>query len=564
MRIDWTQTMIGSSALLHEADQDQTGKAGDRAATPFALTRLAGLLSVSTLIGFSIASMPWRGSVATLPEILALSGFLLAHVAGLLSAARFGWRKAVTSMALALPFAIFAGLSVQVLAALSVLVVLDGVATHVAAGRSRFAAIAPAGVAIFVALASLGFARTGTGGAMLVLAALVPTLATAVLCLARREENKVELAQTEIARLNALLQASAEGGTRQMLVTDIVGTLDPLAAKGFEQHLHAEMFPEGSVVAATLIADRVQLLNALSRAIHSGERTESLRLRVRRDPAGAGYPMPPRYDAVDCAVYPMPGVADRAVVALGVSGAMASDAAPVVATSGLPDAAVLARAMHDCTAPFNAGLGFLEMIADPRLAPRDIATYRDFAAEAHKAISEAHRNSVLLGRWLRQVRAAEEPVEMAEIAPARLVQDGIRGLNLRDAVDRGELRVIEAESLPVAAVSLVRARFAVEVLLRFAQGQARSEVRLSRQGHDLVLTCRAIGEDADDVAVDAFQDALEKAASTGNLHFTAAEGGRERRLLLTDAFPVSRLAAVDGLPVAHEAVKPVNPVRLAS
>ena len=443
------------------------------------------------------------------------------------------------------------------------LVVLDVVALHLAA-RSRFAAVAPAGVAFLVALSTFGFGKPGMGGALLVLCALVPTLLTAFLRVSQREENKAGLAATEIARLNALLQASAEGGTRQMLVTDIVGTLDPLAAKGFEQHLHAEMFPEGSVVSATLIADRVQLLNALSRAIHNSERTESLRLRVRRDPAGAGYPVPPRYDAVECSVYPMPGVADRAVVALGLSCAEASESPSIVATSGLPDAAVLARAMHDCTAPFNAGLGFLKMIADPRLAPRDITTYRDFAAEAHKAISEAHRNSVLLGRWLRQVRAAEEPFEAAEIAPARLVQDGIRGLNLRDAVDRGELRVVEAESLPAVSVALVQTRFAVEVLLRFAQGQARSEIRLSRQGHDLVLTCRVIGEDADDVAIDAFQEALEKAASTGHLHFTAAEGGRERRLSLTDAFPASRLAAVDGPQIQTEIVKQMNSVRLAS
>lgn len=563
MRIDWTQTMIGSSALLHEAEQGQTGNAGDRVISPFAPTRLAGLLTVSTLIGLSIASMPWRGSVATLPEILALSGFLLAHVTALLATTRFGWQKAAGTMVLAVLFTLFAGFSVQILAALSVLIVLDGVALYLA-GRARFAAAAPAGVAVFVALSTMGFARTGMGGAMLVLAALVPTLVTALLRIAQREDSKAGLAEAEIARLNALLQASAEGGTRQMLVTDIVGQLDQSAAKGFEQHLHAEMFPEGSVVSATLIADRVLLLNALSRAIHRGERTESLRLRLRREPAGAGYPMPPRYDAVDCAVYPMPGVADRAVVALGQSGMVPSETVPGIAPSGLPDAAVLARAMHDCTAPFNAGLGFLEMIADPRLAPRDITTYRDFAAEAHKAISEAHRNSVLLGRWLRQLRAADEPVEMTEIAPARLVQDGIRGLNLREVVDRGELRVIEVESLPVASVSLVQTRFAVEVLLRFAQGQARSDIRLSRQGHDLVLACRVIGEDAEDIAVDAFQDALEIAASTGTLHFTTAEGSRERRLTLSDAFPVSRLVAVDGLQGPTETVKHMNPVRLAS
>jgi hypothetical protein len=559
MRIDWTQTMIGASACAERAQATRSGLAGDSAVVPFAQTRLAGILAVCGLFGLSIVSMPWRGSATTLPEILALSGFLLAHVAGLVGAARLGWLAGAGAMVPALAFPLFAGVPAQGLATLLMLIVLDIVALHGAETRNRRQVLAAVLAAALLALAYPLFGRAGSAGTMLVLAALVPVLVTAFATRRRSVGDDAVAAGREIARLTALFHASADEGARALRVTDGVGRIDTETGA---QPGHDALFPEGSVVTATLIADRVHLLDALSRAIHRRERTENLLLRLRREPVGAGYPTPPRYEAMRCAVYPVPGIPDRAVVALDLAGEAGAAMPPATA---MPDAALLARALHDGTAPFNAGLGYLEMIADPRLAPQDRTAWRDYAAEAHKAITEAHRNTLLLGRWMQRLRMPEAPVDAVEIAPARLVQEAIRGLHLREALDRGEIRLVEEEPLPMVMVPLATARFAVEVLLRFAQGEPRSEVRLARQGRDLVLACRVLGEAAADTpadagGIDAFQHLLEAAASAGNLHFDGEESGRERRLSLTDAFPVKPVLAAGKTGPSD----PEYPVRLAS
>lgn len=563
MRIDWAQTLIGSSAPPQEPSAHRAG--GSESGGIYEASRLAGVLAASTLVGLAIITMPVRGATVALADILGLSGLLVAHVVGFSILGRFGVRLAAMSTLLAYPFAIAGGASAPVMIALALLLLLDVALSATRAGMHRIAVMSCFTVATFVAAATLAFAAPGMGGGMLVLAALAPISASAFLRLRKPVAEVKPQAELELARLTALLNASTRGGARQTLVTDIVGALDKSGGDSFGDRLAAEIFPEGSIVAATLIADRVLLLNALSRAIHAGETTDNIEIRLRREPVGAGYPAPPRYDAFACAVHPMPGVEGRAVVTLEAAAAPVPKAAPGLVARDLeplagPNAALLARGLHDCNAPFNAGLGFLEMIADPRLAPRDIATYRDFAAEAHKAISEAHRNSVLLGRWLRNAQAVHEKDEaVAEIAPGRLVADAVRVLNLRDAVERGEIRLVEEAGLPLARLPLVAARFATEALLRFAFGHHDSVVHAAQIGHDLVVTCRLAGSEPEDMRVDGFQQALEAAAEAfGAVRFEAGAG--ERRVVFAGAF-------AEAVFTDHTASKPVREislVRLAS
>lgn len=564
MRIDWTQTLIGSSAPHQEPSARPAGGTGEGGI--YEASRLAGVLTASTLIGLAILTMPGRGAATALADILGLSGLLAAHVVGFSVLGRLGIRLASMSALLAYPFAIAGGASAPVMVVLALLLVLDVTLSATRAGTHRVAVVASVAVAVFVATAAMLFAAPGLGGGMLILAGLAPIGATAFLRLSRPAVAEAgPQAGAELARLTALLKASTRGGARQAWVTDIVGALEKGEDSRFGDRLAAEIFPEGSIVAATLIADRVLLLNALSRAIHAGETTEAMELRLRREPVGAGYPVPPRYDAFTCAVHPMPGVEGRAVVtleaaAMAAAPARADAAAREVEMIGGPNAALLMRGLHDCNAPFNAGLGFLEMIADPRLAPRDIATYRDFAAEAHKAISEAHRNSVLLGRWLRNAQAIREKDDaVAEIAPGRLVADAVRVLNLRDAVERGEIRLVEEGALPLARMPLVAARFAAEVLLRFAFGHHGSVVRVTQAGHDLVIACRLGGSEPEEPRVDGFQQALEVAAEAfGAVRFEAGEG--ERRAVFADAFAGASFADT----AADRPVREISLVRLAS
>jgi hypothetical protein len=526
MRIDWAQTLIGSSA---PAKPVSTGGSGAASVTPddagacARAARLTGFLVASLFIGMAIAALPARGLAASRLDILALSGFLLANAAGLFMLSRAG-RNRLRLAALAgfvpVPFLILAGVDAPIIAVLGILLLIDG-SYGLLRKPSRSVTIGVLALAGCCATASgvagLGAgAGTGYGTLALLAAALGPVAAAALWHLQPKAQTGA--AHDDSARLRALLGVATRHSDRTLLVTDIVGEIDPVSHAGFERALTGELFPEGSLVTAALIADRVVLLDALSRAIHRGESSTDLTIRLRHEPMGVGYPTPPRFEPYSCNIHPVPGEAARAIVALAPleeRDIVLPPVTPLVAPASpsLPSP-VLARALHDCSAPFNAGLGFLEMIADPRLAPRDIATYRDFAAEAHKAISEAHRNTVLLGHWLKLVDGqAACLAERGEISPKRLVNDAIRAMNLRDAEDRGEIRVNEPEALPVAVLPVTIARFAVEILLREAQHGGASRLAIARAGSDLVIGC-SLGVDAGDPAIsDAFQHAIEAAAS---------------------------------------------------
>lgn len=507
MRIDWTQTLMGSDAMAHagSASSGMAGAgAGPDSAAMLAGRRLIGVLTASLAIGLSLATLPFRSLSVVLPEWISLSGALVAAVCGyvLLSQPRPIARIAgLFSGFLALPLAAFAGLDAPVLALVAVLAIGVGLSDWLLLeGQGNLARIV-AGIPVLATLAC--FLQWP-----LDLAAIAPVITMAVplvLAMGRvatpAAVPAAAVPDLRLKRLEAVQAQLLTGSDRQVVVVDQVGDLDHAGETAFGRHLIETQFPEGSLMAATLIADRVPLLQALSRAIHDQHTSEALMLRLRRDPAGAGYPVPPRFDPYRCRIAPLPGQPDRATVLIEPAEA----AVPMPAPKRMIDAALVSRALHDSVAPFNAGLGFLEMIADPRLAPRDLASWRDYAAEAHKAISEAHRNTHLMGRWLRA--GLEGAGETADILPTRLLSDSIRALNLRDCQDRGLFTAEPPASLPVARLPLPAARFAMEILLRRAMAVAGSRLEWVRDGADLVVTCCG-PERGEVLPPDAFERAL--------------------------------------------------------
>ncbi|MCZ8182101.1 MAG: hypothetical protein O9322_03955 [Beijerinckiaceae bacterium] len=545
MTIDWTQTLMGASALASHG--------GSGMAAALAGRRLLGVLAGSLAMGLSLATLPFRGLEAVLPEWIGLSGVLAASVCGfvLLSRERPVSRLAgLFSGLLVLPFAAFAGVGLPILALLSLLSAALGLADWLALRNRPRPARAIAGIAV---LATIACFLQGP----LDLAAVAPAIAMTVpLALGALRQPAAETIAIEpdprrrLGRLEALNGLLLRGGARQVLVVDQVGALDAEGEAPFRRHLLETHFPERSVVAATLIADRVPLLQALSRAIHEDRTTEGLVLRLRRDPAGAGFPLPPRYDRYTCTVAPLPGEPGLAIFLYEPAERVAAEPSP--ARKG--DPALLSRALHDSVAPFNAGLGFLEMLADPRLAPRDPATTRDFAAEAHKAIGEAHRNTHLMGRWLRALQ--DGPDEPADILPNRLLSDGIRALNLREAQDRGLLAVTAPAGLPAARLPLPAARFAVEIMLRRAMAREGARLEWLRDGADLLVTCHAPPSDEAPMA-DPFEAALcEALAGESGIGFSAA-GGRDLTLRFAGAY-AGRLPVLAG----HETIGE-EPIRIA-
>lgn len=526
MRIDWTQTLIGALATADEARSAAAERDGGGAGLPLTglmVARLSGVLAAVAAMGLviAVAALPSGAGAVHFADLVALAGLISAGVASLFAMAHFGARRGAPAALcgfIALPFAFLAGLSAPALVLMATLLVMDCAMMSLSGGQAplRRSLVVLAGAILLTGLVAT-MARLGE--VILLAVAFVPFAMTAMLKPAAR--NAEPARRESRAELAALTGMARRGPDSLVLATDIVGSIDAGAETDFQRELVARDFPEGSLVTAILIADRVSLLNALSRAIHDGEASPPLALRLRREPAGAGYPVPPRFEPVTCHVFPAPGIEGRAIVAIEPAPAEpVAEPAPRATAGTAPDAALVLRALHDCNAPFNAGLGFLEMIADPRLEPRDIATWRDFAAEAHKAITEAHRNSVLMGRWLR-ARDADEAAA-APIQPAKLVQDAIRALNLRDAMERGEIRV-SGEDLPPARLPLASARFAMEVLLRGAHQAGPVRIEMARHGADLVFACRHEAEDGPEP--DAFQRAVEQAAAQGGIRFQrGAEG----------------------------------------
>lgn len=539
MRIDWTQTLIGSSASL----QVQGDGARDAAAWALA-ARSAGILASGVAMGLVIALLPMRSSSLAVFDLLALSGLLLANVAGLLMARRSGtsWTPAIGL--LALPFLVLSGLPVAVLVSYVLLVAIEESMVRLTTASLPRAATGAAIGGVLVGTVGALAGGIEFGGSAVLCVALMPIVIFAYQHWRNHgADDADQSAASAHLRTSAMLNALTRGSRRVLLITDTVGQIDR-SGGGFAQELSAGMFPESSLVEAILIADRVAILKALSAAIHSGESSAALELRIRHEQIGAGFPFPPRYEVHSCAVYPMPGFAGRAIVVIepSVTDAQAADespAAPAPSQPGQMDAGLLGLALHDCTAPFNAGLGFLEMIADPRLAPRDFSTYRDFAAEAHKAISEAHRNTVLLGRWIKAEEETRGRIDRVHgITPSRLASDALRVLGLRDASERGEIRVLGAQDMPAASLNVVSARFAIEVLIRFGYRAQRCELEFMKAGHDLVVSSRRLG-DEELPAADALQSALEAAAAAaGGLHFGSTDGS-ERHVRFLSAFEIA-------------------------
>lgn len=543
MTIDWTQTLMGNSALAIHG--------GSGLAASLAGRRLLGVLAGSLAMGLSLATLPFRGLTDVLPEWIGLSGVLAASVCGFVLLSR---ERPVTQMAglfsglLVLPFAAFAGVEFTIIALLSLLAAALGLADWLALQQRPVPARLVAGTAVLAAIACF---LQGP----LDLASVAPAMAMAMpLALAAFRQPPVAAPVAvpdpgrRLGRLEALNGLLVRDAARQVLVVDQVGGLEAAGEAPFRRHLLEAQFPEGSIIAATLIADRVPLLQALSRAIHEGQPTEGLALRLRRDPAGVGFPMPPRFDRYACAVAPLPNEPGLAAFLFEPADSAAAEAPPARKV----DSALLARALHDSVAPFNAGLGFLEMIADPRLAPRDPASWRDFAAEAHKAIGEAHRNTHLMGRWLRAIQ--DGPDEQADILPHRLLSDAIRALNLRDAQDKGLLAVTAPAGLPAARLPLPAARFAVEIMLRRAMAREGARLEWLREGPDLLVVCHG-APSGEALPVDPFEAALCQALADESRIGFSGSGRQDLTLRFAGAYAGRLPVAIDNGTIGEEPVR---------
>jgi hypothetical protein len=493
--------------------------------------KLAAILLGACALGVVFALFPIRAPAGTRADLLAVA--LVLAVQGLAYALGVA-RQFVSSLLmslLAVPLLALARPEPLALGAFAALAVLCCLLEFAVLRRQR-RLVAPLAALVLPTLVALGVLAPSFGIIAAGLVMAMAPLASAFLPVSRLASIPEEATSTpRDAALPALLAAALSPEGRVVLVCDTMGLVDKALTPARPEA--AQPFPGGSLTEATLIADRVALLQMLAQTAREGRASKAVVLRLRQGPLGAGYPAPGHFESCQLRAFPLPGYPGRAAVLIEAEAYDTARQVAHVATPQPRNTALLARALHDGLAPFNAGLGFLEMVADPRLAPRDFTALHDFTSEAHKAMCEAHRNSVLLGLWLRLTQDEAHAATRGETGARRLFTEALRLLNLEDMEKRGDLVASESfDNGQSYALSLHAARFALAVLLRFGLGAAHVDLDMKEEGADLLFIIRRKEGGEHAVAVDTFQQALEQAAMTrGECVFEAAgQGARQLRL----------------------------------
>lgn len=551
MRIDWTQTLLGPEGQFGTEE----GAAGARLPPRAILLagRMAGLLGAVLIFVAAIAASPLMGKLgARMEEMLAVSGLLVVQVIGFAMARQIGPKGVGVLAALSgLQVLLLAGLSPHpgVLLATCALVLAEQIAIMMLLKDRRAVSAGFCVASVLAGLSAMVLASAEPLAAALVAGIAIPSLAMLPLTLAKGHQLAPQAARP--SSLAALLDVALSRFPGPVLIVDGVGRVQQAEQQAtFSEHLRAAVLPGGSFTESLLVVDRPILLQALSRAIHDHLPSENLPLRLRE----AGQEL--QYGPKLCSIWPVAGLPGRALVLIAEPPAGAGAIAPEPGLQG-HDQALIQRAMHDAVSPFNAGLGYLELIADPRLAPRDLASMRHYAQEARSALIEAHRNTALMGRWLK-LMTAPQPMPREQVDLGRLAQDAARIFSSAEG-DSAPIEIEAQTGQAHAEIGAEVARFAIGILLRRAvQAGDRVRVDLTTAGTDAIIRARPIGAaKASQRGEDLFQMALEQAAQ-GLAPMRFVESAGEHSLVLRGAavMPLRPLTSVE--------IRPMQRRRLAS
>lgn len=540
MRIDWTQTLLGPEGQLGADDAAEGARLPAR--TILLAGRMAGLLGAVLILVGAIAASPLMGSIgARMEEMLAVSGLLVVQVIAFAIARHIRTKGLLALAALCgLQVLLAAGLSTgpAMLVAVAALVVAEQVAIMMLLKDRRAVAVGFCGAGVAAAATAMLMAVAEPVAGALVAGIAIPSLAMLPLMLARGRKLAPQGAKP--SSLAALLDVALSRFPGPVLIVDGVGAVQqPEQQAMFAEHLRAAALPTGSLTETLLVVDRPVLLQALSRAIHDQLPSENLTLRMR-DVADAGH-----YGPKLCSIWPVAGLPGRALVLIAEQ-PEERDLPRANSAAQAGDQALIQRAMHDAVSPFNAGLGYLELIADPRLAPRDLASTRHYAQEARSALIEAHRNTALMGRWLKLLTASQ-PMQRERVDLARVANDAARIFSSAEG-DAARIEIEAGTGQVHAEIAGDAARFAIGVLLRGALQMSEAvRIKITSSGNDAVIRVCAVGAATDaHQGEDMFQMALEQAAQ-GLAPVRFSQGAGERSLVLRGAVvaPIKPLTSDD-------------------
>lgn len=551
MRIDWTQTLLGPDGQFGTEDAASSARLPARAI--LLAGRMAGLLGAVLIFVGAVAVSPLMGRFgARTEEMLAVAGLLVVQVIGFAIARQIGPKGLATLATICgLQVLLLAGLSPRpaVLLAVCVLVLAEQIAIAMLLRDRRALAAGFCGAGVMAGAVAMALAASEPFVAALVAGIAIPSLAMLPLTLARGQNLAPQAAQP--SSLAALLDVALSRFPGPVLIVDGVGHVQQAEQQAtFAEHLRTAIVPGGSFTETLLVVDRPVLLQALSRAIHDQLPSENVSLRMRE--AGQEGHYGPRL----CSIWPVAGLPGRALVLI-VDQPKGQEHPVDPSSSQGADQALIQRAMHDAVSPFNAGLGYLELIADPRLAPRDLASTRHYAQEARSALIEAHRNTALMGRWLKLL-TAPQPMPREQVDLVRMAQDAARIFTSAEG-DSARIEIDTGAAPLHADIAGDIARFAIGVLLRGSmQASEGVQISMTTTGTDAIIRVRPIGAvKAAPRSEDLFQMALEQAVQ-GLAPMRFIDGAGEHSLVLRGAViaPLKPLTSAD--------IRPLQRGRLAS
>jgi hypothetical protein len=453
------------------------------------MVRLAGALLGMVLLAGTLALAPLFGLTQVTQPLFAFAGLLLGNVAVIALERCLPARGdspspiALFPLSFILVFAASSGVSLGVFGVLVLLVSCDLI-LHLAVQRQRALHLMElgmiAGASLVAALAGLVLAWPDGAACLLIGGVYLPVLLGLLIqssMVMRAEQGQGD---TLIVQ-GAFLKAALHGQPATLAVVDRAGMIETATTgHGMQCANISPLLAPGQCIAdAVMVADRVPLFHAISEGIHTSRVTEGVLVRLREVMPAEGYKQPPRFFAHHVSIMPVEGLAGR--VMLSLIPAPDEDAAEKPVAVHLS-----ARAVHDFVSPFNAGLGFLEMLADPNLTPQDGAITRQYAAKAHEAVMRGYHNAILLARG---IACADHQADGTPHTPpqpvGQVLRDAVQALARSDMA--GNRLILATKGLDSYALRNPDAvRLAIQIMLR-------SGLHAAPAGESLILEARQDG-----------------------------------------------------------------------
>lgn len=437
--------------------------------------RLVGSMLAIVMIVGTMLLIPMNGYATIMQDLFAFAGLLLGNVAVIAlsrclpDTVRSQHLLAMLPLTFIAVFAAASGYSAPLVLTILALICFDIIIQNGMKGRAELGLMLGGGTATFIA--GLVLAQPDITACLLLFGIYLPIIVGASLRLEGVSRHMDALGDQ--GRINhALLKAALHRQPLTLLMVDKGGMIETSTASADEDcdNLAALLAPGQCIANAILVSDRVPLFHAISEAVHKSRATEQVLVRLREVMPEGGYRQPPRFFAHHVSVLPAAGIAGRAMLAflpVKEGEEEASTPRPI---------GFSARALHDFVSPFNAGLGFLEMLADPHLAPKDADLSRQYAQKAHEAVTQAYRNAILLARVLKSVEAQAQGTASAPQRIEPVMQDAARALANNEVQAR--LRLTSVGLADLGLRNPEAARLALQILIRAGLHAAPADAKL--------------------------------------------------------------------------------------